>query len=194
MDDWNVSCAIAMKASNEECTETLPRVIRTYRNKDGSYICDRRGHRIFHIIPAQMDERLVNTSTYALATSIYINRKLDRGSLMKITVCMDARAGKGWRNIHAARLIPFMKQTTQLLLSLFPQRLNKCLVYPVPYAFMFIWRIMQQCMEPETSEKISLCRGVNKIESPAPIEQMCGSLTVEVANMLEQERISAFKE
>ena len=191
--DWNISCAIAIRACNEECSEKLPRVIRTYQDVSGSYICDRHGHRIFHIIPAQMDERLVKTSTYALATSIYINRILDRQSLMKITVCMDARAGKGWRNIHAARLIPFMKQTTQMLLSLFPQRLNKCLVYPVPSAFMFIWRIMQQCMERETSEKIILCRGVNKIESPAPIEQMCGSLTVEVATLLEQARVSAFR-
>ena len=193
LDDWNISCAVAMKAGNEDCSMPLPRVIRTYQI-DGSDVCDRHGYQIFHIIPAQMDDRLVGTATYALATALYINRKLDRESLVRISVCMDVRAGKGWRNIHAARLVPFMKQTTQLLLSLFPERLHKCLVYPVPSAFMFLWHIIQQCIDKETSEKILLCPGVNKIESPPPVEHMRDSMTIEVVNLLERSRILAFKE
>jgi CRAL/TRIO domain len=187
LDHWNVACAIAIKACHEKCDVSLPRVIRMYQQKDDP-ICDYHGNRIFHIIPALMDDTLVQTSTYALATALYLNRQLDRTSLERVTVCIDVRAGLGWPNIHAVRLVPFMKVTTMLLLSLFPERLEKCLLYPVPSAFLWIWNAMQRCLEPETKEKICLLSGVNKIESPPPMDQITKHLPPKVVEFLESSR------
>jgi hypothetical protein len=191
LDHWNAACAIAIKACHEKCNVPLPRVIRMYQQKDGP-VCDYHGNRIFHIVPALMDDKLVQTSTYALATALYLNRQLDRTGLERVTVCIDVRAGLGWPNIHAVRLVPFMKVTTMLLLSLFPERLEKCLLYPVPSAFLWIWNAMQRYLEPETKEKICLLSGVNKIESPPPMDQMTKHVPLNVVEFLECSRRARF--
>ena len=120
VDVWTEACAIAMKACGEVGDVTLPRVIRSLQI-DGVDATDLQDHRISYICPAQMDDKLAKTSTYALATALYIHKQLARGGLERITVCMDVRAGRGWPNIHAMHLMPFMKQSTTLLLSLFPE-------------------------------------------------------------------------
>ena len=192
-DIWAVACAVAIKACDENCDVVLPRVIRTHQINRCS-ATDLQGHRIFHIIPALMDDKLAKTSTYALATALYINKQLDREGLERITVCMDVRAGKGWPNIHAIRLVPFMKQTTTLLLSLFPERLHKCVLYPVPPSFLWIWNMISKVIDPRTEDKICLLSGVNKIVAPPPLDQMCEHMDKDVALMLESYRVGTFRE
>ena len=195
---WIRACSIAMKANNEPGeSNLLPQVIRTYKidnndNTNSSSVTDIDGYRIFHIMPAQMDQDLAQGGTYALATALFINLHLDRHKAEKITVCMDIRAGQGWTNIHAMYQIPFMKDTTTLLLSLFPERLHKCLVYPVPSAFLWIWNGISKIIDPKTVEKICLLAGPNKIMSPPPLEEMTPHLGKEVAEYLEQARVADF--
>jgi hypothetical protein len=195
LDFWNEACAIAMKACGEVGEETnLPRVIRTHQLGDGADACDLQNHRIFHIIPAKMDDKLANTSTYALATALFIDKQLDREGRERIIVCLDVRAGRGLPNIHAMRLIPFMQQTTALLLSLFPERLHKCLLFPVPSSFLWIWNTIKKCIDPLTRDKICLLSGVNKIESPPPLDQMIEHMEEKVALLLESSRVASFKD
>ena len=195
VDVWAESCAVAMMAceKKKDSSNLLPRVIRTHQI-DGVDATDKSGQRIFHIIPAQMDDQLASTYTYALATALYINKHLDREGLERITVCMDVRAGRGWPNIHAMRLVPFMKQTTTLLLSLFPERLHKCVIYPVPSTFLWIWNLIAKVIDPLTKDKICLLSGVNKIEAAPPLDQMSEHLGEKVALLLEASRVAAFKD
>jgi hypothetical protein len=65
---------------------------------------------------------------------------------------MDVRSGIGWPNIHAARLVPFMKDATRLLLDIFPERLHLYLLYPVPLAFAWIWNIIKNAIDPRTDK------------------------------------------
>ncbi|KAL3902337.1 MAG: hypothetical protein SGILL_010862, partial [Bacillariaceae sp.] len=164
-DVWVQSCLIAMKACGEVENIVLPRVIRMYARqqpedtrqsdrdqkgndyKSSTFIADKDGHRIFHIIPAMMDDKLAKQSTYTLAVALYMDRKVDRRSMETVTICMDVRAGRGWPNIHAVRLVPFMKSSLKLLLPLFPERLHKCVVYPLPSAFFYIWTMISKCMD-----------------------------------------------
>jgi hypothetical protein len=192
-DVWTEVCAIAMKACDEVGDVNLPRVIRSHQI-EGVDATDLQGHRFFHIIPAQMDDNLAKTSTYALATALYINKQLDRGGLERITVCMDVRAGRGWPNIHAMRLVPFMKQTTTLLLSLFPERMYKMLLYPVPPSFLWVWNLISKVIDPLTKDKVCLLSGVNKITAPPPLDQMFEHLEEKVALLLESSRLAAFKD
>jgi hypothetical protein len=194
VDYWKAACAVAIKAKGETCTEVLPRVIRLHQQEDGSDMCDATGHRIFQLTPANMDDKLVKTTTYALAVALYLNRRCDRNGLERITVCIDVRAGKGWPNIHATRLMPFMKDTARLLLDLFPERLHRCLVYPIPPGFAWIWNIIKKVIHPVTRDKICPLSGANKIESPPPREQMLEHMSEEAADCLEKERVDSFKE
>ena len=192
VDIWNEACAIALKARHEPLETTLPQVIRTHRI-EGSDVTDLQGYRIFHIIPAQMDDKLATTSTYSLATAVYINLHLDREEGERVTVCMDVRAGRGWPNIHALRLIPFMQQTTTLLLRLFPERLHRCILYPVPSSFLWVWGMVSKVIDPLTKDKICLLSGPNKIVAPPPFDQMYEYMEESVAKLLEDSRIAAFK-
>lgn len=191
---WTEACQMAMKACGETGDNALPRVIRTHLQKDGQGkpLVDKSGYRIIQIIPAQMDITLAKSSTYALAVALYLNLQLDREADERIVVCMDVRAGQGWPNTHAVRLVPFMQQTTTLLLSLFPERLHKCLLYPVPSSFMWVWNTISKAVDPLTREKIRLMSGPNKIASPPPFEQMYEHMDMDAAQHLEDARLAAF--
>lgn len=195
LDIWTEACQVAMRASGETGEAPLPRVIRTHTTNDGQAkpLVDKGGHRIIHIIPAQMNITLAKSSTYALAVALYLNLHLDREEEERIVVCMDVRAGQGWPNTHAVRLVPFMQQTTTLLLSLFPERLHKCLLYPVPSSFLWVWNSISKVVDPLTREKICLISGPNKIASPPPFEQMYEYMEMDVAHRLEDARVASFR-
>lgn len=195
LDIWREACLVAMKACQEKGDGILPRVIRTHIRTDGTGdpLVDKDGFRIFQIMPAQMDINLASSSTYALAVALYLNLQLDREAEERIVVCMDVRAGQGWPNTHAVRLVPFMQQTTTLLLSLFPERLHRCLLYPVPPSFMWVWNAISKVVDPLTREKICLMSGPNKIVSPPPFEQMFEHMDMDAAHHLEGARVGDFR-
>lgn len=194
--DWQVACAAAMTSRNEPVSPTrtrLPRIARTfYEEKSDGVCCCHHGHRIIHISPGKMDDRLVSLETYALAIALYMDRKLPRDSGELVTVMIDARGGVGWRNLHAAQLIPFIQHTSELLLSMFPERLGRAIVYPVPWCLSWIWNVVRCCLDPKTSGKIHLLSGPAKIVSPPPHDQIVRYLDDELSNRIEAERIASF--
>jgi CRAL/TRIO domain len=208
-DIWVESCLLAMKASGEVENIILPRVIRSYPrpnqgdatastttlgNKDSSsFVTDQEGHRVFHIIPAMMDDKLAKQSTYTLAVAIYLDRQVDRHAMDTVTICLDVRAGRGWPNTHAVKLVPFMKSSLKLLLPLFPERLHKCVVYPLPSAFFFLWTMISKCMDPVTAAKICVVSGKCTIEAPPPTDKLISHLGEEPALLLEPSRVARFK-
>jgi len=190
-DDWNIAAAIAMKERNENQSAPLTRVARTHSIGDRE-ICDVDGRRIIHITPGLMDDRLASLTTYALSIALYIDRKLERHSLERVTVLIDARGGQGWRNNHAVHLLPFIQHISKLLLSMFPERLSRSLVYPLPPAFGWIWNVAQRWIDPLTRDKICLLTGPATIASPPPSEQMAEYLGKDVVEILEKHRVAAF--
>jgi hypothetical protein len=208
-DTWVESCMIARVINEEPVLNiVLPRVIRTYlpdqmfcrKNivttspaSTESYVTDNDGSRIFHIVPAMMDDRLAKQSTYTGAVAIYLDKMVSRESMEKVTICMDVRAGRGWPNIHAVRLVPFMKNSLKLLLPLFPERLYKCVVYPLPSAFFYLWTMMSKCIDPDTRDKIRVVPGKCTIESPPPTDKLIVHLGEEQAYLLEKSRVESFK-
>jgi hypothetical protein len=190
-NDWNIAAAAACKARKETCRTPLPRIARLHKI-EGSDIRDRRGYRALHIIPGQMDDRLVSLTTYATAVALYIDRKLARESPDRVSVLIDVRGGVGWRNTHVSKLLPFIQTTTKLLLTMFPERLQRAVVYPLPPAFGWIWSVSKRCIDPLTADKICLLTGPATIESPPPVSQMVEYLDESIVALLEKERIAAF--
>jgi peroxiredoxin len=190
-NDWNIAAAAACKAKEETCRTPLPRIARLHKI-DGNEIRDRGGFRALHIIPGQMDDRLVSLTTYATAVALYIDRKLARESPDKVSVLIDVRGGVGWQNTHVSKLLPFIQTTTKLLITMFPERLQRAVVYPLPPAFGWIWSVSKRCMDPLTADKICLLTGPATIESPPPISQMIEYLDEAIVALLEKARVAAF--
>jgi hypothetical protein len=190
-NDWNMAAAAACKARKETCLTALPRIARLHQVK-GDDIRDLEGHRVLHIIPGQMDDRLVKLQTYATAVALYIDRKLAPESSERVSVVIDVRGGKGWRNLHASKLLPFIQTTTTLLLTMFPERLERAVVYPLPPAFGWIWSISKRCIDPLTANKICILTGPATIISPPPTPQMVEYMDESIVALLEQKRVAAF--
>jgi hypothetical protein len=89
--------------------------------------------------------------------------------------------------------VPFMQQTTTLLLALFPERLHKCLLYPVPPSFLWVWNTISKVVDPLTREKICLMSGPNRIVSRPPFEQMFDHMDEDAAHHLEGSRVADFR-
>jgi len=161
-------------------------------NKYDHYV-DREGYRTFCVKPALMDNNLAKGSTYTQAIAIYLDRSLNRDDREMITILFDCRAGTGWSNNHVLKLIPFLKHFFKVLPPLMPERLQKAIVYPVPYTFMYVWKMISKCLDPMTSKRVSILHGPCKIEAPPPVEQMKLHLYDDHIKELESTRIAGFK-
>ena len=198
LDHWNISALLALKLRGEKTEAKLAQFVRTYTTSSSSSgTCDLRdiqGSRIFHVLPGLIDERVCSTLTYASALAIYLDQKLSRESTEKIAVVVDVRGGMGWRNLHAANQLPFIQHTCQLLLRMFPERLSRAIVYPIPASFVWLWTMASRCIDVKTRDKIALLPGIATIRANPPTEKMLGLMTEETANRLEDERLASFVE
>ena len=193
-DDWNTAVAVALVSCEEErLDQRLPRIARIYTVEE-SAVCDRDGRRILHVMPGQIDIELAKASTYAVALALYIDRKLDRASLECLTVALDVRGGRGWPNIPPLRQLPFIQTVVKLLLAMFPDRLHRCLLFPVPRAARWIWNIAQGWIDPLTANKVQLLAGPAKIVSQPPFAAMEEFLEASVAKFFESQRHASFME
>jgi hypothetical protein len=195
-DIWVESSLTAMKICDGEVENiVLPRIIRTHNSnsKNNTHYVDRDGYRAFCVTPALMDNNLAKGSTYTQAVAIYLDRCLDPSENEMITVVFDCRAGTGWSNNHVLKLIPFLKHFLKVLPPLVPERLQKAIVYPVPYTFMYIWSMISKCLDPTTSKRVCILHGQCKIVAPPPTEQMKIHLFEDHMEELESSRIAGFK-
>jgi hypothetical protein len=190
-NDWNIAAAAACKANNEPCRTILPRIARLHKI-EGNDIRDRQGYRALRLISGQMDDRLASLTTYATAVALYIDRKLVRESTERVTLCIDLRGGVGWRNLHVVKVLPFIQTTTKLLLTMFPGRLERAVVYPLTPAFGWIWPIVKRWVDPLTAEKICILTGPATILSPPPVSQMVEYLDESIVALLEKARVADF--
>ncbi len=111
------------------------------------------------LLPARIDTKLADASTYALAIALCLDRALDRHSTEKVSLVIDVRPGQGWANISAIQLLPFMQSTSRLLCDLFPLQLDSCIVSPVPQMARFILKAVKPFVGTDTIEKVCMVTG-----------------------------------
>lgn len=146
-----------------------------------------------HHLPARIDPKLADTSTYALALALFIDRVLDRKSTEKATLVIDVRAGYGWANISAIKLVPFIQSVIRMLCDLFPNRLEKCIVFPIPKAANVLWKASKKFVDKETVNRICLVSGPASKKSKVPTK-LGRYLDHELITKLEDKRTSCFTE
>ena len=133
------------------------------------------------MLPARVDTNLANATTYALALAIYLDQTLDRNAVEKLTLAVDVRAGKGLANISAFKLLPFIQGVTKLLTDLHPERLERCIIFPVPGIAVGIWRAVKPFLDKETSGRVFIVAGPAGIDDglPQKVPQILGGELVD---------------
>ena len=135
-EDWALASRGALEIANTSrkspaSDKVLPRIVSVYGGSDGLVLC-KNGARIVHVLPSQLNTTIAPATTYALSLAMYLDRKLDRKFTEKVTVVIDIRSGKGWPNPSSVSLVPFIKLVVGSLNSYFPERLSRCILFPLP--------------------------------------------------------------
>ena len=165
-DSWEYSCRRAIQLSAEETAKIdtkLPCVVFIHEYSEAATI-----KRCAQVLPARVDTNLANTTTYSLAIAIYLDQTLDRANCERLTLAVDVRAGKGWANISAFKLLPFIQGVTKVLTDKHPERLDRCIIYPVPVIAVGIWKAVKPFLDSETSGRVFIVGGPAGIEDRLP--------------------------
>jgi hypothetical protein len=140
------------------------------KNNKVTFLRDKEGHRILHILAARLDPSLADASFYATSLALYLDRciDLDRTSLERVTLLLDVRPGKGWRNLPALELVSFTRQLVGRLQTLFPDRLHRCILFPVPRPAIVLWKVFSVFLHENTRSSVCLVAGGATLNSPVP--------------------------
>jgi hypothetical protein len=148
---------------DEGCTETLRHASNDnheilYLNHGPPYAKD--STRICHVMPGLLNSHNgVSPHEQANRVALFLDRCLSRDTMEKITVIIDTRAGLGWSNPSPLQILPFIKIVGGLLNTLFPERLQTCVILPVPQTCVFLYNIIKPFIDPNTVRKIILIGG-----------------------------------
>jgi len=153
----------------------LPRT--TYAYPDG----------VFQHLPARVDLDLAPASVYADAVAVYIDDRLDRRSDGRVTILIDTRSGHGWSNMNAFDSLPYIQEATRVLGEIHPERLERCVICPVPAICHTLWEAVRPFMSRETADKIVLVSGPAGKDDPMPAE-LGRHLPPELVERLEEQR------
>jgi hypothetical protein len=183
------------KKDNEDgdVTKGLSQFIFLHKSKDGTPIKDKSGHSILHVMPAMINRKVATAETYGLAVSFYLDSKLDRSSDEKMTVFLDVRAGEGWPNPVAFRMINFVRKVMNMLQAHYPERCECLVLFPVPRAAMGVWGAIKRVFGYGIMGKVVLVPGPALRDSPLPKERLEEYIDGEVLDLSEHVRLDNFK-
>ena len=196
--DWNeaVESAFALHQNvlSFPLSTTMPRLARLVINEDtGETMLDKDKKRILQLLPAQINPGKVPFEVYITAISIYLDKKLCRHSLEKVTVCVDVRAGRGWTNPPGGSIVPFIKGMINVWERNFPERLNRSIVYPLPMVGTTLARkVIKLFLEPDTANKIVVIRDEENGDSILVPKRFEEHIAVQTLEVMEKNRVSSF--
>jgi hypothetical protein len=75
---------------------------------------------------------------------------------------------------------------------MFPQRLYRAVVFPIPARFFWVWRMARNCIDVATREKICPLEGPSTVDSLPPMDDIADYLGQENALLIEAKRKEAF--
>jgi hypothetical protein len=204
--DWNASAKLAISiVTKSHVSDKLPQIICSYEERfeerSDSEVLPKQnvelsspprckdGTRILHILPFRLDLSIATAPTYSLAAALYLDRRLSRMTMEKITLLCDVRGGRGWANPTPWSTLPFIQSTASLLGSHYPERLERLVLFPMPMSATWVWSAAKKCLDPNTSSKVVV---VSPGQGSAPPEQLLEFVDKENLNVLEKRRQSFF--
>lgn len=161
---------------------------------DGKQIMDKAGKRIIHLLPGLINTKAGSASFYANCIAYYLDRNLDRNNIEKITIMIDVRAGTGWPNEPAYKMVGFLKTIVRVFEFNFPERVNKFVTFPIPVLLKGVFNTCKMLFDPTTASKIALASGPALAGSPLPKKDVIDHIDEAVLDQTEKFRLSLFKE
>lgn len=133
------------------------------------YILERRcrlGGLVVFSNAAMHDPKLGSYEEYNLAVAQLFDEHLSRDSPERVTIIADCRGGVGWPNPPAS--ISHALSLAKMLRDNFPERLNRLVVYPVPWLAMALFGALRSGLGTRTAAKARLLAGRAGNHCPTP--------------------------
>lgn len=126
------------------------------------------GRRVLVVMGAMYDGELGTAQEYTLACAQLIDKSLDKDSDDKITVCVDTRGGDGWRNPKAWSVLPWVRDLASTLSANFPERLERLVLFPIPWLATAVWSAATALLDEATASKMQMISGSAGRDEPIP--------------------------
>mmetsp|Transcript_29193 Transcript_29193/g.64366 ORF Transcript_29193/g.64366 Transcript_29193/m.64366 type:complete len:350 (+) Transcript_29193:136-1185(+) len=189
---WDRCCMATAELVSSKKVK-LPRIIRVVgsdeRNEKEQ---DIDGNGIILLLPAMLDTKLASISTYALATTLYIDAILDRTSMDKMALVVDVRPGLGWANPSPQKVFPYLAKISQVGANMFPERLSRAVAAPVPGMAAGLWNMARPLLDKKHAARVCLISGAATGRSPLPHKQMEKYFAGSVVESMEKSRRKSF--
>ncbi|CAB9500424.1 expressed unknown protein [Seminavis robusta] len=174
--------------------ETLPQLCFVHNNNDGTPALSKQGKPLIHYLPARLDLKKASGEIYALAIVLYVERKAERLDFVgKGAVLMaDGRRGAGWPNHNALMVVSFLRILLTALNNLHPGRIGSFVIYPVPYACLYVFKMMKGWLPKAYADNVSLLNGGDGIKDPAPRKKLALYVEEDIMDKMEETRLANF--
>ena len=207
--DGMSSAASSTMDDNDAALDTdmprLPQVVYCHRNNNKSMLCDKQGHLLLHVLAARLDPTLagnkLSNDLYTTSLALYLDRYLnpkhrqDAQTNSRVTLLLDVRAGLGWHNPPALELVGLVRHLATNLHALYPNRLQHCLLFPVPRPAIWIWNTCKGLLDERIRTTVQLFPGGAMADSPAPVAALSSThVDATVLEHCEQVRLQTFVE
>lgn len=172
----------------------LPQVVFCHKGPEG-YFRDKDGVRILHVLSARLDPTLADAQLYTNAMALYLDQLFDRHKQEeeRVTILLDVRPGQGWKNPPALELVGLIRHAATRLHDLYPDRLHKCILYPIPRPAIFIWKMVQIFLDASVREAVCLIPGdAYSTKAPLPRKHLLDHVDEACLDFCEKTRLDTF--
>eukprot|EP00929_Paragymnodinium_shiwhaense_P000402 TRINITY_DN100657_c0_g1_i1.p1 TRINITY_DN100657_c0_g1~~TRINITY_DN100657_c0_g1_i1.p1 ORF type:complete len:369 (-),score=65.53 TRINITY_DN100657_c0_g1_i1:117-1223(-) len=124
---------------------------------EGSAVCGlaKDGTGIVFVEGARYDTS-VPVHAYTQAVCRTVDMMLPDSSEGQITALLDVRPGRGWPNPSPRDIIPFIRDLVKTVMSNYPERLKRLMVYPLPASLVTFANFLLMVMDASLRQKIQL--------------------------------------
>jgi len=112
----------------------------------------------------------IDPEKYMLACGHALDTMLSADDDRKVTILIDARPGEDWPNVSAHKMMPFFRLATSALPENYPERVQRIVIYPVPWAVGQLWQMVRRLLDPVTRAKVEVYSGSGAHGAPCPPE------------------------
>jgi hypothetical protein len=125
---------------------------------------------IVHVQGAMYDQEVATPDQYANASAQLMDENLDRNSLQKISLLVDVRGDASWPCPKGRQFVPVIRSLSKILGDCFPERLQRLIIYPMPWTGMALWSAVKPFVDQTTAAKIVMLPGPSRPGAPCPVE------------------------
>lgn len=178
----------------------IPQFVYCHRHGPGNQpMRDKQGHLLLQVFGGRLDPKGtpkahdLYTTSVALYLDRYLSFRKSSTTPYRITLLLDVRAGDGWENPPALEMVGLVRHLATQLHDLYPDRLHKCFLFPVPRPGIWIWNMCKGFLDKGIRSTVYLLPGGALSHSPAPIRELAVYVDEQVLRHCEKVRLSTFE-